>query len=116
MKPLPNPQRQRSICIAHLTDVHVQPEQSAPEGMAKALRHAQSSSDKPEIIFNGGDAIMDALGADKARTECNGKSGKAYRKTNVRCPSCIAPAITTFGAGTRKHQPANMTSFTASNG
>jgi 3',5'-cyclic AMP phosphodiesterase CpdA len=68
-KAAPNSQRERRIRLAHLTDIHVQPEQSAPEGMAKALRHAQNLSDKPEIIFNGGDAIMDALAADKARAK-----------------------------------------------
>ena len=30
--------RRRSLRVAHLTDIHVQPEQGAPEGMAKALR------------------------------------------------------------------------------
>lgn len=68
-QPLPNPRRQRVLRIAHLTDVHVQPEKSAPDGMARALHHAQNLSDKPNLIFNGGDAIMDALKADQARTK-----------------------------------------------
>lgn len=55
--------------LAHLTDIHVQPELNAAAGMARALQHAQNLQDKPEIIFNGGDAIMDALGADKSRTQ-----------------------------------------------
>lgn len=63
------PQRRRVLRLAHLTDIHVQPELSATAGMARALQHAQNLQDKPEIIFNGGDAIMDALGADKARTQ-----------------------------------------------
>lgn len=63
------PQRRRVLRLAHLTDIHVQPELSAAAGMARALQHAQNLQDKPEIIFNGGDAIMDALGADKARTQ-----------------------------------------------
>jgi len=60
--------RKRVLRLAHLTDVHVQPEQDAPVGMARALQHAQNLADKPEVIFNGGDAIMDSLKADKART------------------------------------------------
>ena len=63
------PNRKRVLRIAHLTDIHVQPEQGAPQGMARALRHAQNLADKPDVIFNGGDAIMDALKADKARTK-----------------------------------------------
>lgn len=63
------PQRRRVLRLAHLTDIHVQPELNAVAGMARALQHAQNLQDKPEIIFNGGDAIMDALGADKARTQ-----------------------------------------------
>ncbi|NUM74777.1 metallophosphoesterase [candidate division KSB1 bacterium] len=63
------PQRRRVLRLAHLTDIHVQPELNAAAGMARALQHAQNLQDKPEIIFNGGDAIMDALGADKARTQ-----------------------------------------------
>lgn len=61
--------RKRTLRIAHLTDIHVQPEQGAPQGMARALRHAQSLAIKPDVIFNGGDSIMDAFGADKARTK-----------------------------------------------
>ncbi|GAB4312927.1 MAG: hypothetical protein Kow0059_03810 [Candidatus Sumerlaeia bacterium] len=36
--------------------------------MAACLRHAQSLSDPPDVIFNGGDMIMDALHADAGRT------------------------------------------------
>ncbi len=63
------PQRRRVLRLAHLTDIHVQPELNAAAGMARALQHAQNLQDKPDLIFNGGDAIMDALGADKARTQ-----------------------------------------------
>src|SRR5262245_619880 len=65
----PHPESKRVFRIAHLTDIHVQPEKDAPRGMARALQHAQNLADKPDIIFNGGDSIMDALGADKARTK-----------------------------------------------
>ncbi|MGH7493938.1 MAG: twin-arginine translocation signal domain-containing protein [bacterium] len=64
----PNPGSKRVLRLAHLTDIHVQPEKGAPEGMARALQHAQNLADKPDLVFNGGDSIMDALGADKART------------------------------------------------
>ncbi len=61
--------RKRVLRMAHLTDSHVQPEKRAGEGLAAALRHAQSQKDKPEFILFGGDNIMDAFEADKDRTK-----------------------------------------------
>jgi 3',5'-cyclic-AMP phosphodiesterase len=78
--------RRRVLRIAHLTDVHVQPEKSAPEGMARALQHAQSLSDKPDIIFNGGDSIMDALKADKARTKTQWQVWQSVLKNECSLP------------------------------
>lgn len=63
------PQRKRSIRLAHFTDVHVQPERRAGEGLATALRAMQQLKDKPELILNGGDTIMDSFAADEARTK-----------------------------------------------
>lgn len=59
------PARKRSIRFAHLTDIHVKPGEIPEKGMAAALHHVQQLKQKPEFIINGGDAIMDALGADK---------------------------------------------------
>lgn len=61
--------RRRVLRFAHLTDIHVKPERGAGDGMVAALHHAQSLDDPPELIFNGGDGIMDALGATKSRTQ-----------------------------------------------
>lgn len=85
-QPLPNPRRQRVLRIAHLTDVHVQPEKSAPDGMARALHHAQNLSDKPNLIFNGGDAIMDALKADQARTKTQWQVWQSVLKNECSLP------------------------------
>jgi len=62
-------QRKRVLRVAHLTDTHVQPERSAAEGLAACLRHVQSQPDKPDIIFTGGDHIMDSMSKDLARTQ-----------------------------------------------
>jgi 3',5'-cyclic AMP phosphodiesterase CpdA len=56
----------RLLRIAHLTDMHVQPEKRAEEGFVKSLEHAASA--KPDVIVTGGDLIMDAFNAGKART------------------------------------------------
>ncbi|MBX3407890.1 MAG: metallophosphoesterase [Phycisphaeraceae bacterium] len=60
--------RKRVLRLAHLTDMHVQPERRAGEGFAAALRHVQSHGDRPELIVTGGDLIMDCFAADEART------------------------------------------------
>ena len=52
----------RLLRIAHLTDVHVQPLVGAARGFEKCLHHVQGMADKPDLIINGGDAIMEAHG------------------------------------------------------
>ena len=61
--------RKRSLRIAHLTDFHVLPFDYPQGEVVKALRHAQSQADPPDIILNTGDAIMDSLEEGKASTE-----------------------------------------------
>lgn len=56
------PVTRRSLRIAHLTDVHVQPIVGAAKGFARCLHHVQNLPDKPDLILNGGDAIMEAHG------------------------------------------------------
>lgn len=51
-----------------MTDIHVMSGKQAPEKMAKAIQHAQSLPDKPDLILNGGDCIMDALKRSKSET------------------------------------------------
>src|SRR5688572_7914345 len=58
----------KPLRVAHLTDIHVKPGLIPETGMAKALHHAQDSRHKVDFIINGGDAIMDALEADKVKT------------------------------------------------
>jgi 3',5'-cyclic AMP phosphodiesterase CpdA len=65
---LPKP-TMRSLRIAHLTDTHVQPELRAGEGFAACLRHLATLKDKPDVIFTGGDLIMDAFAAEHDRVE-----------------------------------------------
>lgn len=64
-----NPGRKRTLRVAHLTDLHVQPELRATEGMAACLHHVQKHADRPELILTGGDSIMDSYDADDARTK-----------------------------------------------
>jgi 3',5'-cyclic-AMP phosphodiesterase len=50
-----------------LSDVHVKPTEIAENGMRQAFRKANAL--KPDFIINGGDAIMDAMKADKAKVQ-----------------------------------------------
>ena len=63
-----SPARKPSLRVAHLTDIHVQPEKRAAEGLASCLHHVQQLSAKPDLILTGGDSIMDSFDADDART------------------------------------------------
>ncbi|MBV6457643.1 MAG: 3',5'-cyclic adenosine monophosphate phosphodiesterase CpdA [Fimbriimonadaceae bacterium] len=65
----PHPMKKRSLRIAHLTDIHVQQEKGAGQGMATVLKHVEAQKDRPDVIFTGGDLIMDCFGADFARTK-----------------------------------------------
>ena len=61
-----SPPSPRVLRIAHFCDVHLQPEKRAPEGLARALADAQERF-SPDLILNGGDQVMDVMGADRVR-------------------------------------------------
>jgi 3',5'-cyclic-AMP phosphodiesterase len=77
------PLRSRRLRIAHLTDIHLQPELQAARGLATCFAHVQArpaatsggvagdggDGSPPDLIITGGDTIMDALEADMARTK-----------------------------------------------
>ncbi len=64
-----HPRRKRALRLAHLTDIHVQPQRRAAEGFTACLHHVQNQADKPELIITGGDSIMDSLSAGEPRTK-----------------------------------------------
>jgi 3',5'-cyclic AMP phosphodiesterase CpdA len=59
--------RKRVMKVAWMSDIHVKPTEAAETGMRKAIKHLQGS--KPDFVINGGDSIMDAMAADKAKTQ-----------------------------------------------
>jgi Icc protein len=61
--------RRRALRVAHLTDIHVKASAGAPDGMALALDHVHGLADRPALIIQGGDFIMDALAATAQRTQ-----------------------------------------------
>lgn len=61
--------RKRLLRVAHLTDIHVQPERNAPEGLRACLRHVHALPEKPDLVLVGGDSVMDASGAVEDRAK-----------------------------------------------
>ncbi len=61
--------RARVARLAHLTDVHVQPERAGFDGLLACLRHANAQADKPDLLLTGGDLVMDSYDAVQARTQ-----------------------------------------------
>lgn len=57
----------RVLRIAHITDIHVQTQLWAANGMARCLHHIQDLSVKPDLIFNGGDSIMGSSGSTQSK-------------------------------------------------
>jgi len=83
--------KKRALRLAHLTDIHVQPELGAPQGMAACLHHAQQLADKPELILTGGDSVMESFGATKERTRTQWDVWRKVLKDDCSLPveSCI---------------------------
>ena len=59
----------RALRIVHITDVHIQPELKAAQGLVNCLDQIYSLKDKPDLILNGGDMVMETLGVDKSRAK-----------------------------------------------
>jgi 3',5'-cyclic AMP phosphodiesterase CpdA len=51
-----------------MTDLHIQPERGADQGVVQALKKVHTLEPRPDFIQLGGDLIMDALGEDAARS------------------------------------------------
>ena len=81
----------RRLRVAHLTDIHVEPELCAGEGLAACFQHVQQLADKPELIVTGGDHVMDSFDADDARTTLQWDLWNKVRKHECSIPvrSCI---------------------------
>ena len=82
---IPTPRKQ-VLRIAHLTDIHVKPDKIAEEGMARAMRSANSLNPKADFILNGGDSIMDALEKTKEETAAQWKVYKSILKSDNSLP------------------------------
>ena len=82
----PDPRRKRALRVAHLTDIHVQPERSAADGLAACLRHVQSLADPPQLVLNGGDTVMDAFAQPAERAKVQADLFRAVMRQECSLP------------------------------
>ncbi|MCS6918590.1 MAG: metallophosphoesterase [Fimbriimonadales bacterium] len=62
--------RKRVLRVAHLTDIHLQPEGVGVESTIACLKALHESRERPDLILTGGDSVMDVFAqkAERART------------------------------------------------
>ncbi|MCE9620013.1 MAG: metallophosphoesterase [Planctomycetes bacterium] len=90
--PAPPSPRKKSLRVAHLTDMHIQPELGADRGVAQCLHQTQSLEAKPDLILTGGDGVMDVFEAKAARA-----SDLKKMFTSTFAKECGIPARHTIG-------------------
>lgn len=59
----------KPLRVAHLTDMHVQPERHATEGYTAALESLEQLEAKPDLLVTGGDHVMDSTSQLLDRTK-----------------------------------------------
>ena len=69
--------------FAHITDIHLLPDDSAESGLRKCLDQILHIEQPIDFFVNGGDAIMDALGKNEEETEAQ---WAAWRKIMADYP------------------------------
>ncbi|MBN1816691.1 MAG: metallophosphoesterase [Sedimentisphaerales bacterium] len=91
VRPAPRKQARRILRLAHMTDIHVQPERWADKGLTACLRHIQDLKDRPSLILTGGDTVMDSFGQDEQRTSTQWNLYRSILKSECSVPvrSCI---------------------------
>ena len=57
--------KKRVLRIAHITDMHLFPDDIPKNGIAKLLEELHGLEDKPDFVINTGDNIMDSLKREK---------------------------------------------------
>ena len=86
----PTARRAGGLRVAHLTDMHVQPELRAGEGLAACLEHVGSNF-KADLILTGGDHVFDCFETDEARTALQWELYRSLLKRHASAPvrACI---------------------------
>ncbi len=80
----------RSLRVAHLTDVHLLNQPMPKEAFGRVLKAVNAMKDKPDLIINSGDSVMDMNNKDKAQVTSlwNGWN-EVIKYNNLPFKSCI---------------------------
>jgi Icc protein len=81
--------------IAHLTDMHVQPERRAGEGYTAALESLAKLTPPPDLIITGGDHIMDSTESTLQRARQQWAA--PWPSTSSPCRSRTTPSTPATG-------------------
>lgn len=79
-------QTRRVLRIAHLSDIHIQPERMAAQGLTACLHHVQELTDRPDLILTGGDLVMDSIDADESRTRVQWELFRSVMRSECGLP------------------------------
>lgn len=60
---------EKDFRFVHMTDLHIQPELGAADGVALAVKKVLSLNPRPQFVIFGGDSIMDALNVTRERAD-----------------------------------------------
>lgn len=90
--------------IAHVTDVHMQSLVGAAKGFERCLHQLQSLPIKPDLIINGGDAIMEAhgRGRDSVARQWALYNGVLRSENSLPLLNCIGNHDIWCSSGTRQ--------------
>ncbi|RZM24873.1 MAG: metallophosphoesterase [Pedobacter sp.] len=80
----------RSLRIAHLTDIHLLAEQMPTEALSRILASVNSMKDKPALIINTGDTVMDMNEQSKNQVTALWNAWrKVVSSNNIPLKSCL---------------------------
>lgn len=83
-------ERKKVLRIAHITDVHLPAEEKPKLAFKKVLQEINNMKDRPDLIINTGDTVMDMNGKD---AETNTKLWSAWHEVNqvnkIKMYSCL---------------------------
>ena len=91
--PTPTPsagRAKRALRLAHMTDMHIQPELAGGDGVTACLKHIAAMADKPELILTGGDHVMDSFEQEFGRTQKLWDLWKSVVKNDCSIPMLSA--------------------------
>ncbi len=94
--------RRTALRIAHITDVHVHPVGPSGRGLARCLRQVHSHWPRPDLILNGGDAVLDARNADEDKARAQWKLWQTVLRDECRLPVEHCLGNHDFWGGSRK--------------